>query len=104
MKTLTIKQYNAPSWFGAIWKVIRPMMSAEFAQKVVFLTRDSIREQFPDPNHLPKVMGGKLDLDEQLQAFITLREDFEKTHPPPPRAWKGHQAESIKDDDEDVNE
>jgi len=67
---------NPPSWFGTIWSLIRPMMSAQFAEKV-FLPKGKELFDYIDPENVPKDLGGTLDLNESLKAFIKYRSTLE---------------------------
>jgi len=67
---------NPPSWFGAIWRLIRPMMTKQFAEKV-FLPHGSEIFDFFDPENVPKVLGGTLDLEDMLHTFIKYRYEVE---------------------------
>jgi CRAL/TRIO domain len=98
--------YNAPDWFGMIWKIIRPMMSAEFAEKIVFLKNGDALKEFPSAEHVPSTMtGGKLNLDKQLHDFIKSRyviESLDYNAPYPARGEHGHgeaTADAAHDDD-----
>jgi len=53
---------DPPSWFGLIWRLIRPMMSAKFASKV-HLPYSSDLDQWIDKDNLPLELGGKVDFN-----------------------------------------
>ena len=63
---------NPPGWFGAVWAMIRQMISSEFAAKVAMPKREGVTE-FLAEDALPTVMGGKVDYSDQLQKFIRHR-------------------------------
>jgi len=63
---------NPPSWFSIIWRIMRTMMSKQFAEKV-FLPKGNELFNFVDAENVPKEFGGTLDLDEALQSFIKYR-------------------------------
>ncbi|KAI9008632.1 CRAL-TRIO domain-containing protein [Hyaloraphidium curvatum] len=69
--------YNAPSWFGAVWKLIRPMMSEDFASRVSFVAKGEVASLYPDAKHLPKALGGELNEIEANRSFIKYRESVE---------------------------
>mmetsp|Transcript_16218 Transcript_16218/g.31399 ORF Transcript_16218/g.31399 Transcript_16218/m.31399 type:complete len:375 (-) Transcript_16218:41-1165(-) len=64
---------NPPSWFGTIWKIIRPMMNADFAAKVKLPKKKEVGDYVQDPAMLPKEFGGPIDVARSLEAFITYR-------------------------------
>jgi hypothetical protein len=66
-----------PSWFGMIWKIIRGMMSKEFAEKIVMPPTSQASQFFPDLSHVPKELGGTLDLNDALTKFIKYRYQVE---------------------------
>jgi len=63
---------NPPSWFGMIWRLIRPMMSKQFADKVFLPVGDEIYK-YLDQDNVPDEMGGSLDMNEALNSFIKYR-------------------------------
>ncbi|KAI9022673.1 CRAL-TRIO domain-containing protein [Hyaloraphidium curvatum] len=65
--------YNPPSWFNAIWKIIRPMMSKEFADKVAFVPSSGAASLYPSMEHVPKCMGGQLDEIKANADFVRYR-------------------------------
>jgi len=69
---------DPPSWFGAIWRLIRPMMSADFAAKVFLPKREELHNFIDGAQNIPKELGGTLDLPECLNAFIKYRQYVEQ--------------------------
>ena len=63
---------NPPSWFGAVWRLIRPMMTKEFAKKVEMPTSAEL-QNFVAKEDTPKELGGNLDLQAASEAFIKYR-------------------------------
>jgi hypothetical protein len=55
-----------------IWKLIRPMMTKQFAEKVFLPTSDELNKWL-EPDAIPSELGGSLNLDETLHAFIKYR-------------------------------
>jgi len=53
---------DPPSWFGLIWRLIRPMMSSKFASKVNLPYSSDLGQWF-DEDNIPKEVGGKYDFD-----------------------------------------
>lgn len=88
---------DPPSWFGAIWRLIRPMMSAEFAAKVKLPKLSEVGEHFQSLDEFPEAMGGKVNLAEQSKQFILYRYRVEGLDPNAP-----YQAGT--DDGEDLHE
>lgn len=63
-----------PRWFGMVWKLIYPMMGADFAQKVHILKDTKKLVDFvKDTGQLPVQMGGNADTEHILKQFITWR-------------------------------
>lgn len=60
---------NPPSWFGMVWRIIRPMMSKKFAEKVHIVSDDAIYEHV-SKDHLPEEMGGGSDFGQLVDEFI----------------------------------
>jgi hypothetical protein len=78
---------NPPSWFNMVWRLIRPMMSSQFAgtysiswskfsEKVSMPQGKEIFEHF-DADQVPKELGGELDIDAALSVFIRHRYEVE---------------------------
>jgi hypothetical protein len=76
---------NPPYWFSAVWKLIRPMMTADFAEKIqmpngveelqALIAGDSYEQRVAS---LPRDLGGELDLDDTLESYIKYRYMAEK--------------------------
>jgi len=67
---------NPPSWFSMVWRLIRPMMTKQFADKVFLPTGKEIFNFF-DAEHVPKEVGGNLEVDDVLETFIKHRHSVE---------------------------
>mmetsp|Transcript_19267 Transcript_19267/g.32175 ORF Transcript_19267/g.32175 Transcript_19267/m.32175 type:complete len:293 (+) Transcript_19267:185-1063(+) len=72
---------NPPSWFSTIWKVIRPMMTKDFAAKVKLPKKKDICKFVDDPKTLPSEFGGQVDVEESIKSFMTLRYQLEGQNP-----------------------
>jgi hypothetical protein len=59
---------DPPGWFGMIWRLIRPMMSAKFASKVHLIPRKSLTD-FLSKDQIPKDLDGEstFNLDEWIE-------------------------------------
>jgi hypothetical protein len=71
---------NPPSWFGSIWKIMKPMMSADFQKKVAAISLQDLDRYLMDGCHryLPDDSdGGKLNTDGLVHAFIVERKTIE---------------------------
>ncbi|KAA8495107.1 Alpha-tocopherol transfer protein-like [Porphyridium purpureum] len=65
---------DTPPWFSRVWSIIRPMMSAKFASKWEFYTRDTILEAI-DADNLPEDMGGTYNID--MEQYVIWRQSVE---------------------------
>jgi hypothetical protein len=63
---------NPPSWFGAVWRLIRPMMTKDFAEKVQMPSTSEL-ETWISKENIPTQLGGSLDLEKASNAFIKYR-------------------------------
>jgi hypothetical protein len=71
---------NPPPWFGAIWKLMRPMLSPQFRRKVHMIPekklhkylQEGFEEFLPDDTSL-----GKANTDQLVQDFVTYRKHVE---------------------------
>mmetsp|Transcript_33925 Transcript_33925/g.50652 ORF Transcript_33925/g.50652 Transcript_33925/m.50652 type:complete len:275 (-) Transcript_33925:339-1163(-) len=71
---------NPPSWFGKIWKIMRPMLSDDFAKKVHVIQGSALPEFMEDgfESYLPDDMEtGKVDADAIVSDFIAYRKFVE---------------------------
>lgn len=67
---------NPPSWFGSIWRIIKSMISKEFAEKVHMPDYEGMKAFLHDDcslADLPDEFGGELDVDEAIEDFIEYR-------------------------------
>eukprot|EP00475_Leptophrys_vorax_P031474 TRINITY_DN47684_c0_g1_i1.p1 TRINITY_DN47684_c0_g1~~TRINITY_DN47684_c0_g1_i1.p1 ORF type:complete len:317 (-),score=89.83 TRINITY_DN47684_c0_g1_i1:92-1042(-) len=76
---------NPPYWFSSVWKLIRPMMSADFAEKIQMPNGvEELQELVAGDSYeqriacLPRDLGGELDLEETLTSYIKYRYMVEK--------------------------
>merc|ERR1712151_1021981 len=72
---------NPPSWFGAIWKIMRPMLAADFRKKVHVIKEDKIGEflEAGYETYLPDEMElGKADTEAIVKDFVSYRTKVEK--------------------------
>jgi len=65
---------DTPPWFNRVWLLIRPGMTAKFASKWEFYTRETIEEAI-EPSNLPLEMGGHLDCD--MEHYVEYRRQVE---------------------------
>jgi hypothetical protein len=71
---------NPPSWFGAIWKIMRPMLAPSFRKKVKVVLRDKLPKYLAPgfEEFLPDEMeGGQANTEDIVQDFITYRKYYE---------------------------
>jgi hypothetical protein len=65
---------NPPGWFGAIWKIMKPMLAPDFRKKVHMIAESDLSKFLGEGHekYLPTdLTNGKLDADELLQDFVT---------------------------------
>ena len=71
---------NPPSWFGSIWKIMKPMLSEDFRKKVHMIKYGGM-EEFLAPGYeeyLPDdIFSGRQDTDEIIYEFIQERKRSE---------------------------
>ncbi|THC92559.1 hypothetical protein EYZ11_007970 [Aspergillus tanneri] len=61
---------NCPSYFAAIWKILKGWVDPVTAEKLVFLTPVEVLptlKEYIDPENLPVSLGGKLDFEHGMQ-------------------------------------
>jgi hypothetical protein len=71
---------NPPSWFGAIWKIMKPMLAPSFRRKVKVILADKLPKYLEQgfEEYLPDEMEyGKADTDAIVQDFVTFRKYYE---------------------------
>eukprot|EP00934_Nitzschia_sp_Nitz4_P000185 Nitzschia sp. Nitz4//scaffold59_size112058//15378//16421//NITZ4_004099-RA/size112058-processed-gene-0.181-mRNA-1//1//CDS//3329555093//185//frame0 len=65
---------NPPNWFGKVWNVMRPMLSAEFIKEVLLIS-DEVLPYIMDDNFekfLPDEMpGGEANTDSLVKDFVS---------------------------------
>lgn len=60
---------NPPSWFNAMWRLIRPLMGTKSAEKVHLVSDDAIYE-YVDKASLPLSMGGGSNYSSVISDYI----------------------------------
>lgn len=71
---------NPPSWFGAIWRIIKSIVTKDFADKVHMPTFEQMLPFLHPENSiddLPDEFGGKLEMDQVVDDFIDYRRRVE---------------------------
>jgi len=71
---------NPPSWFGMIWKIMKPMLAPDFRRKVHVIKEDKIGEHLNAgfENYLPdETRLGKADTAAIVEDFIAYRKAVE---------------------------
>jgi len=70
---------DPPSWFSMVWRLIKPMMSKDFASKVSMPKKKDLKEHLhPDDQDLvPGDLGGNLTLEHAVETFVQVRKDIE---------------------------
>jgi len=67
---------NPPSWFDAIWKIMKPMLAADFRKKVHMIKESELKHHL-DPDslkHLPDdVEVGTVDTEALVKDFVAFR-------------------------------
>lgn len=72
---------NPPTWFGLIWKVMRPMLAPDFREKVHVIKEAKIGNFLMEgyETYLPdEIASGKADTDGIVEDFVTYRKAAEK--------------------------
>lgn len=67
---------NPPSWFGSIWKIMRPMLAPDFRKKVHVIKEDKISDflEAGYETYLPDEMElGKADTEAIVKDFVSYR-------------------------------
>jgi CRAL/TRIO domain len=67
---------NPPKWFGAIWKIMKPMLSSDFRKKVYMIPESELGEHLMAgyESYLPDdVKSGRAPTDAMVQDFVTYR-------------------------------
>ena len=84
VKTQLFLIVNPPSWFGAIWKIMKPMLAPSFRKRVKICPESKISKYLaPDyRTYLPDDMTtGLVNTDELVQDFLSYRTAVEKAPP-----------------------
>ena len=71
---------NPPSWFGAIWKIMKPMLSAQFRRKVRMISEKNLGKYLQEgfEEFLPNETAfGKADTENLVEDFVTYRKHVE---------------------------
>lgn len=71
---------NPPSWFGAIWKIMKPMLASDFRKKVHVIPEADLSKYLHEgfETYLPDETDlGKADTDALVEDFVTFRKKIE---------------------------
>jgi hypothetical protein len=71
---------NPPGWFGAIWKIMKPMLAPDFRKKVHVIPESKIGEYLEQgfETYLPdETDQGKADTQAMVEDFVTHRKHIE---------------------------
>lgn len=67
-----------PSMFDKVWKLIKPMMGDDFAQKVkIIKNKEELKDHVNDISHMPDSVGGDANIDNIIAEFIKWRKGEE---------------------------
>ena len=72
---------NPPSWFGMIWKIMKPMLASDFRKKVHVIDESDISQFLMDGyvSYLPDEMqDGEVNTDDLVKDFVTYRKSVEE--------------------------
>mmetsp|Transcript_21262 Transcript_21262/g.32706 ORF Transcript_21262/g.32706 Transcript_21262/m.32706 type:complete len:295 (-) Transcript_21262:117-1001(-) len=72
---------NPPSWFDVVWKIMKPMLAADFRKKVHVIPSTELSEHLMKDylEYLPDDMeGGKLSTEDICKDFVAYRKFVEK--------------------------
>jgi hypothetical protein len=75
---------NPPSWFGAIWKIMRPMLAPSFRKKVKVIKEAMLPKYLMEgyENFLPDDLAtGSVNTASLAEDFVTYRMSVEKSNP-----------------------
>lgn len=73
---------DPPSWFDSIWKIMKPMMSDDFRDKVAVVSSKHLQVYLMDEyqRYLPDEMhGGRMNTSHIVKAFVAERKAIEST-------------------------
>jgi hypothetical protein len=96
---------NPPSWFGAVLRVMKPMLAPEFQKKVKIIKEEKLSTYLQSgyKDLLPDDMkSGRASTDALVHEFIRTRKNIEKNRPADPAT--GGAEEDGHDCDEDLGE
>ncbi len=71
---------NPPAWFSNIWAIMKPMLAPDFRMKVHVIPESELPKFMEQgyESYLPSEMaGGKADVAELVQDFVTYRKRVE---------------------------
>jgi len=71
---------NPPSWFGMIWKIMKPMLAPDFRKKVHVIKESKIGDYLMEgyETYLPdETATGKADTEGMVEDFVTYRKAIE---------------------------
>jgi hypothetical protein len=75
---------NPPSWFGAIWKIMKPMLAPAFRKKVKMIPEQDLHRYLQEgyQTYLPDAMeSGKANTDDLVEDFVTYRKYLDELNP-----------------------
>ena len=84
---------NPPSWFGAIWKIMKPMLIPSFRKKVKMIKEKQLYKYLQDgfEEFLPDEMElGNADTDTMVEDFVAYRKYLDELDPNFERAEESH--------------
>jgi CRAL/TRIO domain len=71
---------DPPAWFGAIWRIIKSIVTKDFAEKVHMPSFNDVEDYLHEScsiDSLPDEYGGKLDTQKAVDDFIAYRKYVE---------------------------
>ena len=75
---------NPPSWFGGIWKIMKPMLVPSFRRKVKMIKESELPKYLQDDyvTYLPDDMStGKANTEELVEDFVSYRKYLDEQRP-----------------------
>lgn len=81
VKTQLFLIVNPPSWFGAVWKIMKPMLAPSFRKRVKICPESKISKYLAKDylKHLPNDMKtGKANTDQMVVDYIAYRQYVEQ--------------------------
>jgi hypothetical protein len=75
---------NPPSWFGAIWKIMKPMLAPAFRKRVKMITERDLHRYLQEgyQTYLPDEMeSGQANTDDLVEDFVNYRKYLDELNP-----------------------